>query len=65
VDAGHRDEVFVTTAELLEAIATLPPSLRRIFDALELEKQPRSRRAPARMRPSFEEISACEFLSVS
>ena len=65
LDAGHRDEVFVTTAELLEAIATLPPSLRRAFALLELEKQPRSRRAPSRVRPSFEEISACEFLSVS
>ena len=65
VGAGHRDEVFVTTAELLEAIATLPPSLRRVFAPLELERQPRSRRAPSRVRPSFEEISACEFLSVS
>ncbi|HEX3344087.1 MAG TPA: hypothetical protein VHS09_05910, partial [Polyangiaceae bacterium] len=31
VDSGHRDEVFVTTAELLEQVETLPPSLRRVF----------------------------------
>jgi hypothetical protein len=63
--AGHRDEVFVTTAELLEAINTLPPSLRRVFAPLGLEGQPRSRRAPQRSMPSYEEISVAEFLPLS
>jgi hypothetical protein len=63
--AGHREEVFVTTAELLESIATLPPSLRRAFSPLGLEEQPRSRRAPPRSLPSYEELSAAEFLAVS
>lgn len=67
--AGHRDEVFVTTAELLEQIATLPPSLRRAFSPLGLEQQPRSRRAPPRRLPTYEEsaaeISVAEFLPVS
>lgn len=63
--AGHRDEVFVTTAELLEQIAQLPPSLRRVFSPLGLEGQPRSRRAPARSIPQYEEVSASEFLAVS
>ncbi|HEX8796125.1 MAG TPA: hypothetical protein VF765_34480 [Polyangiaceae bacterium] len=67
--AGHRDEVFVTTAELLEQIATLPPSLRRVFSPLGLEQQPRSRRAPPRQLPTYEEsvaeISVAEFLPVS
>ncbi len=67
--AGHRDEVFVTTAELLEAINTLPPSLRRVFTPLGLEGQPRSRRAPARSLATYEEsaaeISVAEFLPVS
>jgi hypothetical protein len=62
VDAGHRDEVFVTTAELLELVETLPPSLRRVFDPLELQGKPRSPRAPARSLPTYEEISACEIL---
>lgn len=67
--SGHRDEVFVTTAELLEQIATLPPSLRRVFSPLGLEQQPRSRRAPPRSLPTYEEsaaeISVAEFLPVS
>jgi hypothetical protein len=65
VDAGHRDEVFVTTAELLEQVETLPPSLRRVFEPLELSDQPRSPRAPARSLAAYEEISACELLPVS
>jgi hypothetical protein len=67
--AGHRDEVFVTTAELLESINTLPPSLRRVFSSLGLEQQPRSRRAPPRQLQTYEEsaaeISVAEFLAVS
>jgi hypothetical protein len=62
VDAGHRDEVFVTTAELVEQIDTLPPSLRRVFAPLELAGRPRSPRAPARSLATYEEISACEIL---
>ena len=62
VDSGHRDEVFVTTAELLEPIETLPPSLRRAFAPLELYGKPRSPRAPARSLATYEEISACEIL---
>jgi hypothetical protein len=62
VGAGHRDEVFVTIAELLEQIETLPPPLRRVFAQLDLEGRPRSPRAPARSLPSYEEISACELL---
>jgi hypothetical protein len=65
VDSGHRDEVFVTTAELLEQVDTLPPSLRHVFDPLELTGKPRSPRAPAKSLPTYEEVSACEFLPVS
>jgi hypothetical protein len=54
--------VFVTTAELLEQIETLPPPLRRMFAQLDLEGRPRSPRAPARSLPSYEEISARELL---
>jgi len=63
VDSGHRDEVFVTTAELLEQVETLPPSLRPAFDPLGLRTAPRSPRAPARSLATYEEISACEILS--
>ena len=62
VDSGHRDEVFVTIAELLEQVETLPPSLRRAFAPLELHGKPRSPRAPARSLATYEEISACEIL---
>ncbi|HEY3816447.1 MAG TPA: hypothetical protein VGL81_04715 [Polyangiaceae bacterium] len=62
VDSGHRDEVFVTTAELLEQVETLPPSLRRAFGPLDLDGKPRSPRAPARSLATYEEISACEIL---
>jgi hypothetical protein len=62
VDSGHRDEVFVTTTELLEQVETLPPSLRRAFAPLELYGKPRSPRAPARSLATYEEISACEIL---
>lgn len=65
VDAGHRDEVFVTNAELIEQIETLPPSLRRVFEPLELTGRPRSPRAPARSLATYEEISACELIPVS
>jgi hypothetical protein len=64
VDAGHRDEVFVTTAELLEQIETLHPSLRRAFAPLELDGRPRSPRAPIRSLPSYEEIHECEIVGV-
>jgi hypothetical protein len=62
VDSGHRDEVFVTNAELLEQVETLPPSLRRAFGPLELDGKPRSPRAPVRSLATYEEISACEIL---
>ena len=62
VDSGHRDEVFVTNAELIEQVETLPPSLRKAFAPLELYGKPRSPRAPARSLATYEEISACEFL---
>lgn len=62
VDSGRRDEVFVTTAELLEQVNTLPPSLRDVFDPLGLRLAPRSPRAPARSLATYEEISACEIL---
>ncbi|HEY8086430.1 MAG TPA: hypothetical protein VIF09_01255 [Polyangiaceae bacterium] len=65
VDAGHRDEVFVTTAELLEQVETLPPSLRKAFTPLELGGKPRSPRAPARSLATYEEISACELMPVA
>jgi hypothetical protein len=58
VDAGHRDEVFVTSAELLEQIDTLPPSLRGVFAPLGLGGAPRSRRAPPRSLSTYEELSA-------
>jgi hypothetical protein len=37
-DAGtwRRDEVYITKAELVERMRTLPPSLRAVFDPLEL-----------------------------
>ncbi len=60
--AGHRDEVFVTTAELREPIDTLPPSMRAVFAPLALEGLPRSRRAPPRSLATYEELSASELL---
>jgi hypothetical protein len=65
VDSGHRDEVFVTCAELLEHIDTLPPSLRGVFVPLGLGGAPRSRRAPPRSLSSYEELSASALLPVS
>lgn len=65
VDSGHRNEVFVTTAELLELINTLPPSLRVVFAPLGLEGTPRSRRAPAPSLSTYEELSASALLPVS
>jgi hypothetical protein len=62
VDSGHRDEVFVTCAELLEQVETLAPSLRRAFAPLELYGKPRSPRAPVRSLATYEEVSACEIL---
>ena len=58
VDSGHRAEVFVTSAELLEQIDTLPPSLRGVFAPLGLGGAPRSPRAPARSLSTYEELSA-------
>jgi hypothetical protein len=65
VDSGHRDEVFVTSAELLEQIDTLPPSLRGVFAPLGLGGAPRSRRAPPRSLSTYEELSASALLPVS
>jgi hypothetical protein len=48
---GHRDEVFITKAELHEKVMTLPPASRAIFDPLELSDGPRSPRAPAHSEP--------------
>jgi hypothetical protein len=45
---GHRDEIFVTKAELQDQIATLPPSLAALFDPFELAEMQRSPRAPSR-----------------
>ncbi len=56
VGAGRRDEVYVTAAELLEPIRTLPPALRAVFQPLVLEAAPRSPRAPAPSMASYEEI---------
>jgi hypothetical protein len=65
VDSGHRNEVFVTCAELLEQIDTLPPSLRGVFAPLGLGGTPRSRRAPPRSLSTYEELSASALLPVS
>jgi hypothetical protein len=65
VDSGHRDEVFVTSAELLEMIDTLPPSLRGVFAPLGLGGTPRSRRAPPRSLSTYEELSASALMPVS
>ena len=56
VGAGRRDEVYVTAAELLEPIRTLPPQLRTVFSALVLDDHPRSPRAPAPSMASYEEL---------
>jgi hypothetical protein len=45
---GHRDEIFVTKAELQDQIAMLPPSLAALFDPFELAEMQRSPRAPSR-----------------
>jgi hypothetical protein len=57
-DAGtrRRDEIYITKAELVERIETLPPPLRRVFDALDLDG-PRSPRAPSPSMASYSEIS--------
>jgi hypothetical protein len=65
VDSGHRNEVFVTCAELLEMINTLPPSQRSAFAPLALDGAPRSRRAPPRSLSTYEELSASALLPVS
>jgi hypothetical protein len=56
VGAGRRDEVYVTAAELLEPIRTLPPAMRSVFAPLALDDAPRSPRAPAPSMPSYEEL---------
>lgn len=56
VGAGRRDEVYVTAAELLEPIRTLPPALRTVFGPLGLDDAPRSPRAPAPSMASYEEV---------
>jgi hypothetical protein len=63
VGAGRRDEVFVTTAELLEHIETLPPPSREVFARFDFQSTPRSPRAPARALPSYEEVSASVILT--
>jgi hypothetical protein len=56
VRAGRREEIYITKAELHEKVLTLPPLLRSVFEAFELES-PRSPRAPAPSLPAYEEVS--------
>jgi hypothetical protein len=63
VRAGRREEIYITKAELHEKVLTLPPLLRSIFDAFELDS-PRSPRAPAASSPSYEDLDE-EALEVS
>ena len=46
VDGSHRDELFVTRAELLDKIDPLPAPARRAFDALRLRERPGPSSAP-------------------
>jgi hypothetical protein len=48
---GHRDEVYLTKAELNDRIQTLPDPLQKVFDPLGLAGAPRSARAPAPSAP--------------
>ena len=59
VRAGRRDEVYITKAELHEKVMTLPPALRGVFAALELDS-PRSPRAPAPSMAAYEEVEGVE-----
>ena len=55
----------MTSAELLEQIDTLPPSLRGVFAPLGLGGAPRSRRAPPRSLSTYEELSASALMPAS
>ena len=59
VRAGRREEIYITKAELHEKVLTLPPALRAVFDAFELDS-PRSPRAPAPSLHAYEEVEAEE-----
>jgi hypothetical protein len=61
---GRRDEIFITKAELLEKVMTLPPGLRVVFDPLALAQSPRSPRAPAPSVPAYEELHPDESGSI-
>ena len=53
---GRRDEVYLTKAELLEHVLTLPPALRGVFQPLGLTDSPRSPRAPAPSLAPYNEV---------
>lgn len=62
--AGRREEIYITTAELHERVLTLPPLLRDVFAAFELDK-PRSPRAPAPSLPTYSEIGDDDLVEVA
>jgi hypothetical protein len=64
VRAGRRDEVYITTAELLEKVAALPPSMRPAFDPFELDAH-RSPRAPAPSVPAHTDVDQDEVMEIS
>ena len=64
VRAGRRDEVYITKAELHEKVMTLPPVLRGVFDAFDLDS-PRSPRAPAPSLPAYSEMEEEEAVELS
>ncbi len=64
VRAGRREEIYITTAELHERVLTLPPLLREVFAAFELDK-PRSPRAPAPSLPTYSEIADDDLVEVA
>jgi hypothetical protein len=64
VRAGRREEIYITTAELHERVLTLPPVLRDVFAAFELDR-PRSPRAPAPSLPTYSEIGDDDLVEVA
>ncbi len=64
VRAGRREEIYITKAELHEKVLTLPPLLRGVFDAFELDS-PRSPRAPAPSIPAYTEAETEEAIELS
>ena len=52
IGQGRREEIYITKAELLERVLTLPPGLRPAFDPLHLTQGPRSPRAPSPSAPT-------------